>query len=179
MRPGVAFVADNPSIHEIWSVLDSERLVRPAISGTARSMLGRAVNVLEGVGLPTVFADWFRPTQHIIPYPEATGRVYKVGSKDLVINNAVLLGQNDFGRYVVDCDTACIVYLDSSGSNQLINTSVERFLYFVGRFWKSTDAGFTDIAALLADCKAVDPPALADAEGVWSVMIEEAGAGLY
>lgn len=167
------------SLEELGSLLTGEDLTRPKIGDAARKCLGKAAEAIDRVGLPIRFADCFQAVREISFFAVPENCYFRIEQRRLVVQRAVEIGRTEFGSHVVDCDTGCVVYIDSSGTTQLINTSVERFLFFVGRFILSTKRRFSDSDELLADCKRVDEAALADPEGMWSVMIEEGRAGLY
>lgn len=170
---------DPLSIHELCSLLEPKRFAHPEVDTTAAGELGEIGQLIETLGLPSHFADWFKCTDVVVPFPNANGVVFSLAGVDRVIRRCVLIGRNDVGAHVIDCDTGCVVYVESSGATQLINTSLERFLYFVGSFDRSSKQGFANIGTLRMDLERIDSSALVDAEGVWAFMLEEAEAGLY
>ncbi len=167
------------SLEEIGSLFKGEPIKHPRIGDAPRKCLGKAAEVIDTVGLPIRFADSYQAVDEVSFFSVPENCSFSFEQRPTSVHRAVEIGRSEFGTYVVDCDSGCVVYIDSSGSTQLINTSVERFLFFVGRFTLSAMRRFSDSDELLADCKRVDEAALSDPEGMWSVMIEEARAGLY
>lgn len=170
---------ENLSISELQLLLRPVALVRPSISEDARDLLGASAKTIEYLGLPVRQADWFQAEWAIEPCPEAAGARYTINGATVEIANPVRIGRSEFGRTIVDGTTGHVVYVDESRETQLINVSLERFLYFVGRFRQSADKGFVDVSNLKADFEDTDPAPLQNPDGVWSLSIEEAEAGLY
>ena len=170
---------ENPSFCEVQRLLQPVALVRPAISEDARRLLGASAKISGHLGLPVRQADWYQAEGAIEPCNEVEGAHYTVNGVAVEIANPIRIGRSEFGRIIVDGSTGHIVYVDESGETQLINTSLERFLYFIGRFHQSADKGFEDTSKLKADLEDADPSPLQNPDGVWSLSIEEAEAGLY
>lgn len=170
---------ETPSIDELQSLLRADELSYPSFTIEVSDALRSSKHVIKCVGLPTQVADWFRAVDNIVLEPDARRFQYAINQQVQVGEDGIRLGVNDLGIIVLDARNGCVVYVEPGGLTQLINTSIERFLYFVGRFNRSADCGFDDINQLLSDCREIDPAPLADPEGVWSVMLEEAKAGLY
>lgn len=164
---------------EIREWIGAANLRRPVMSRAVRAQLGAAAQVIDDVGLPAVFADWFQCADAIKPLADAHGKSYWVGTDEKRIAHAVAIGQSEFGKHVIDCDTGCVVYVDLSGETQLINTSVERFLLFIAHFIKASNEGFEDCEALRTAFEQIDRLALCNPEGIWSVTLESAEAGLF
>lgn len=164
---------------EIRESIGAANLKRPAMSPVVRAQLGTAARVIDDVGLPAVFADWFQCTDTIEPFTNAHGKTYWVGTDEKRITHAVAIGRSEFGTHVVDCDTGCVVYVDASGETQLINTSVERFLLFIAHFNRASNEGFEDCEALRTAFEQIDRMALCNPEGIWSATLESAEAGLF
>lgn len=167
------------SVQELRTMIGAEKLCEPVIDDAARIELGTACMIIDELGLPVHHADWFQCTRRVVPFPDAKGRCYLVDGTEHSIERAVVIGQSEFGSHVVDCDTGCVVYIESSSDPQLINTSIERFLHFIGYFNNASNEGFADVPTLRRTFEEIDAPALRDTEGVWAVMLEEAEAGLY
>lgn len=170
---------ENPSITELQLLLQPAALRRPGITEDARKLLGTSAEILEEFGLPVRQADWFQADEAIEVCHEVEGARYNVNGNLVEIANPVRLGRSEFGRIVMDCRTGHVVYVDESGETQLINTSLHRFLYFIGRFRQSADRGFSDVSNLRAEFEQTDSAPLQNPNGVWSLAIEEAAAGLY
>ena len=168
------------SLEELASLLGGEQLTRPRIAGPARACLGKAAEAIERIGLPLEFAGVYKAVDEVSLVPVPKGCRYRFQQRWVPVRRAAEIGRGEFGSCVVVCDTAHLVFINSEGPTHLINTSVERFLFFVGRFWQSNRRRFTDGDALFADCQEVDEAAFADPnEGFWSLTIEEARAGMY
>ncbi len=169
----------NPSFAELQSLLGTVALTKPRISESARAVLGATGDLISELGLPSSEADWFFAHDDIEVWPEADGARYQADGVLAEVANAVRIGRNEFGTFLINCSNGHVVYVEDAKQAQLINTSVERFLFFVGRIHRSEASGFADVAALIADCEAVDPEPLRNREGIWSVTLEEVEAGLY
>jgi hypothetical protein len=170
---------DIPSVGELQSMLQSVARTRPRITEKARSLLGRSADIINLIGLPVRQADWFFAEEQIDVFPEPNCLRSETNVGLIEISECVRIGKSRFGSIVMDCSTGHIVYVDETGATQLVNTSLERFLYFVGRFHQAAEIGFSDRSKLRRDFESVDQAPLQDPNGVWSVTIEEAEAGLY
>jgi hypothetical protein len=170
---------ENPSIPELYRLLQPVALVRPGISEDARKLLGASAEIIEQIGLPTQQADWFQAESVVELCHKAIGTRYNVNGNIGEIAKPIQIGRSEFGRIITDGTTGHIVYVDQSGETQLINTSLQRFLYFIGRFRQSADRGFDDVLNLKAELERTDPVPLENPDGIWSLSIEEAEAGLY
>jgi len=111
----------NVSVAELAALHESGKLVKPKINDAARSCLGPAAELLDRIGLPVQVADSFKALKEVVPYLRSEGHTYTLGGKEVVIRQAVEVGRTDFGSHVIDCETGCIVYADTSGATQLIN----------------------------------------------------------
>ena len=169
----------SPSVSELQSLLQSTARTRPSITEEARKLLGPWAKVLDEVGLPARQGDWFHAVEEVEVWGNMADLHYEVDGGSIYLVRAVQIGRGEFGSIIVDCDTGHVVYVDQAGQTQLINTSLERFLYFVGRFNQSADRGFSDASNLRADYQSIDSAPLENLDGIWCLTIEEAEAGLY
>lgn len=134
----------SPSIEELRVLTRGMPMAHPLVRAEARERLGSALLVVEEIGLPANIADWFTAVREIPPCPAVEGHLYRRHGEELPLICPFQIGEFEFGVHVVDASTGCVVYVDEDGSTQLINTSVERFLYFAGWFWQSDDRRFAD-----------------------------------
>jgi len=165
--------------NELRELIGTEKLRHPAMDDTVRAELGAAAQVIDDLGLPKEEADWFTCFEELVSFPDAQGKRYFIDDDKRTINRAVAIGRSEFGTHVIDCDTGCVVYIDSSGDTQLINTSIERFLHFVAHFNRASSEGFQNCDILRTALEHVDGVALCDPEGIWSVTLESSEAGLF
>lgn len=172
----MTFLLTNEKIRDLIGL---ENLIQPAMNDTVRSELGVAAQVIDDLGLPKEEADWFTCLETLVPFPDAQGKSYAMNSGESTIMRAVAVGQSEFGTHVIDCDTGCVVYVDSSGDTQLINTSIERFLQFIAHLNNASNEGFENCETLRSALETIDRAALCDTEGIWSVTLESAEAGLF
>lgn len=169
----------NISLLQLVDLLKTERMTHPAIGPQERECLGGWAELLDRVGLPSHFGDSFSAVAQANFFDSPDGCTNKYAQTQIPMRRAIVIGRSEFGSYVVDCDNGFLVYVDSSGVTQFVNSSIEGFLFIFGRFQQSSKAGFCDIERTLADCKRIDPGAFADPDGMWSVVFEEANAGIY
>lgn len=165
--------------NELRELIGIENLRHPAMNDTVRADLGVAAQAIDEVGLPIEFADWFKCVEAVVPFTDAQGKTYFVDNSEIAIERAVTVGRGEFGTHVIDCNSGCVVYIDSSGDTQLINTSVDRFLQFIAHFNRASNERFENCHVLRTAFDQVDRAALRDPEGIWSVMLESAEAGLF
>jgi hypothetical protein len=170
---------NDPSVDDLQRVIEPGTYARPRIAEDARELLGATGDLLDRIGLPVTHADWFRADKDIEVCPQAEGARYCVGKLIVEVAAAVRIGSGPFGVIILNCSKGHVVYVDQTTDTELINTSLSKFLYFVGRLNQSADRRFTDVAMLRRDLEAVDPLSLENTEGIWAVTIEEAEAGLY
>jgi hypothetical protein len=166
-------MSDAPSFDEIRSLFNDAEIVYPAITPEAAKLIGKAKLVIESVGLPKEYADWYEAVDPIIVEPVVRRFRYDYGDGERSGGVSVRIGKNNLGFIVFEPETGDVVYVEADGTTMLINTSLERFLYFLGRFMRSFSVNNKDLAQLKRDCLRVDPIPLADPEAVWSVTIEE------
>lgn len=162
----------------VQSVLTTTQLVHPAI-GDAAPCCSNALRLIQELGLPAEVGDWFVALDMVRAYDHVGEVQFTVGEATIVVDDAIAIGRNEFGDVIVDCHSGAVVYVDSDGRTQLINTSIERFLYFAGRFQQSADNRFVDVADLAQELQTIDLIPLADRNGIWSVMLEGAQTGMY
>ncbi len=167
------------AIPELCDLIGTENLLQPEMKSDVRAKLGEAAQIIETVGLPKQFADWFACFRMIELAPKAQRSKYHLSGVRQTIKRAVAVGQSDFGIYVIDCDTGALVYVDPPHDTQLINTSIERFLQFVAHFNIALRQEFGDTAAMRNAFETIDSEPLSNAEGIWALTLESAEAGLF
>jgi hypothetical protein len=160
-------------------LLSSLEVARPTITLAARECLGETAALIDQFGVPANQADWFAAVSTVDVLPEARGCMYMTSDQRVTIAGAAVIGRSPFGSIVVDCDSGHVVYCDTLGTSQLLNSSYGKFLFFVGRLHRSDLLRFADVDDLHSSLQVVDPVALKNPEGIWSVTLEEAQAGLY
>ncbi len=173
------------TIQELRDLIGIENLSQPAMDDTVRTELGVATRIIDDLGLPKRFAEWFKCLKTLVLSADTQGKSYFMNNDEKTIERAVAVGQNEFGTHVIDCDTGCLVYIDMprlhrlSGETQLINTSIGRFYQFIAHFNKASSEGFDSSGTLRTAFETIDSAPLCDTEGIWSVTLESAEAGLF
>lgn len=164
---------------ELRNMIGVEKIKRPIMDEEVYAELGPYAKIIETVGLPKEEADWFKCLDSLVLSRDAIGKSYTLNGNNHVIRRAIAVGVSEFGTHVVDCDTGCLVYVDSTGETQVINSSVDKFLYFVAFFNKASREGYCYCETLRKTLKMIDPSPLDNCEGIWSVTLESAETGLF
>jgi hypothetical protein len=167
------------TLEEVGDALRGVEMSHPIITPEAADLLGPARRVIEEIGMPKEYREWYRAVDPIRIEPDVKQFVYDVGEERRSCGESVRIGGSNFGSLVLDPSTGHVVYVEPEGYAQLINTSIEKFLYFIGRFHQSFKDPAKARKQLERDCRKIDPAPFLDENAIWSVTIEEMEAGFY
>jgi hypothetical protein len=113
-------VSREVSLQELASLFKGEEMVRPRITEAARKCLGKTAEVVDHIGLPTRVADSFKAASEISCFSIPQGCGFHLKQERVPIHRAVEIGRAELGSYVIDCDLGYIIYIDFTGTAQLI-----------------------------------------------------------
>jgi len=165
---------------EFVDVLEYLELIVPVCEEKVWQFAPIVAKEITQLGLPKTYADWFISVEKVTLSEISEGRKYDFDGHIKTITKACIIGKNTFGDIVIDVVNGCVVDLDRSlNQSQLINTSLTKFLYFVGRMQKSANCQYSDASTLFEEFNKIDPVPMKNNEGIWSLTTFEAEQGMY
>ena len=177
-------MSKTPTIDELRALTKDLKMIRPAITPEAAELLGPARAVIEAVGIPKEWADWFWSVDPIDVLREPERFEYQAGEEKLSGGKSARIGANDFGSLVVEPESGHVVYVEPDGVTQLINTCIEKFIYFIARFHfmivvqEENYRPRRVMRAFRRECQEMDPVPLLDPNAAWSFTLEEMEADI-